>query len=135
VEDIRFMPIQNTLTLVDMRLDIPLMEIQSSAFDLFVAGHLGFGQAPTSVWIGIPLENLKSRDVRNVPDKQGYIAAGKKVYVEARSDEKKGMKYILHLTPKKYYQERDMMEAYRRDIREERLQIRRYKRTGELEEN
>ena len=45
------------------------------------------------------------------------------------------MKYILHLTPKKYYQERDMMEAYRRDIREERLQIRSYKRTGELEEN
>ena len=134
VEDIRFMPIQNTLTLADMRLDIPLMEIQSSAFDLFVAGHLGFGESPTSIWVGFPLDNLKTRDVRNVPDKKGYIAAGKKVYVEARSDEKKGMKYILHLTPKKYYQEREMMEEYRREIREERLQIRRYKRTGELEE-
>jgi hypothetical protein len=132
VEDIRFMPIKNTLTLADMRLDIPLMEIQSSAFELFVAGYLGFREMPTNIWIGFPLDNLKTRDVRNIPDKKGYIAAGKKVYVEAKSDEKKGMRYILHLTPKKYYRERDMMDAYRKEIREERLQIRRYKRTGEL---
>ena len=131
LEDIRFMPIKNAMVLSDRVLDIPLMEIQSSAFELFVAGELGFGDAPTSLWVGFPLNNLKSRDVRNVPDKKGFIAAGKKVYVEAKSDEKKGMKYILHLTPKKFYEERGMMENYRSDIRKERMQIRRYKRTGD----
>ncbi len=134
LQDIRFSSIKNTLTLADMRLDIPLMEIQSSAFELFVAGHLGFGEVPTNVWIGFPLNNLKERDVRNVPDKKGYIAAGKKVFVEAKSHDKKGMKYVLHLTPKQYYKERDMMEAYRREIREDRLRIRQYKRTGKFED-
>lgn len=135
LEDIRFMPIKNSMTLSDKLLDIPLMEIQSSAFELFVAGQLGFGDALTNLWIGFPLNNLKSRDVRNVPDKKGYIASGKKVYVEAKSDEKKGMKYILHLTPKKFYQERDMKGNYRSDIREERLQIRQYKRKDSSKAN
>ena len=131
LQDIRFMPIQNSMILENKILDIPLMEIQSSAFELFVAGQLGFGDALTNLWIGFPLNNLKSRDVRNIPDKKGYMAAGKKVYVEAKSDEKKGMKYVLHLTPKKFFEERDMMESYRTDPGEQKIQIRRYKRTDD----
>ncbi|MEN8798634.1 MAG: AsmA-like C-terminal region-containing protein, partial [Flavobacteriaceae bacterium] len=128
VEDIRFQRISNTLIISDNILEIPLMEIQSSAFELFVAGHLGFADKPTNIWIGFPLANLKSRDVSNVPKKKGYIASGKKVYVEAKSDEKKGMKYVLHLTPKKYYKEREMLDVYRGEIREDRINIRKYKR-------
>lgn len=134
VEDIRFKPIRNTLILSENTLEIPLMEIQSSAFELFVTGHLGFGEVPTNIWIGFPLANLKSRDVKNVPDKKGYIAAGKKVYVEAKSDEKKGMKYVLHLNPKKYYKERDMLDVYRSEIKEDRMQIRKYKREAKKAE-
>ena len=134
LEDIRFKPIRNTLVLSDDTIEIPLMEIQSSAFELFVAGHLGFGDVPTNIWIGFPLANLKSRDVKNVPDKKGYIASGKKVFVEAKSDEKKGMKYVLHLTPKKYYKERDMLDVYRSEIREDRSNIRKYKRDAKKAE-
>ncbi|MGB5693898.1 MAG: AsmA-like C-terminal region-containing protein [Flavobacteriaceae bacterium] len=134
LEDIRFPPIKNTLVLSDDTIEIPLMEIQSSAFELFVNGHLGFGDVPTNIWIGFPLANLKSRDVKNVPDKKGYIASGKKVYVEAKSDEKKGMKYVLHLTPKKYYKERDMLDVYRSEIREDRSDIRKYKRDAKKAE-
>ncbi len=136
LEDIRFQTIRNTLVLADNTLEIPLMEIQSSAFELFVTGHLGFADVPTNIWIGFPLANLKKRDVKNVPDKKGYIASGKKVYVEAKSDEKKGMKYVLHLTPKKYYKERDMLDVYRSEIREDRLNIRKFKReTKKAERN
>jgi hypothetical protein len=135
LEDIRFMPLENTMILSDKTLKIPLMEIQSSAFELFVAGDLGFGEVPTNLWIGFPLNNLKTRDVRNVPDKKGYIASGKKVYVEAKSHEKKGMKYVLHLTPKKFYQEREMLETYRGEIGDEGLQIRQYKRKGAPQSN
>lgn len=135
LQDIRFKPLQNSMILSDKILDIPLMEIQSSAFQLFVAGQLGFGDEATNLWIGFPLRNLKSRDVRNVPDKKGFIASGKKVYVEAKSDEKKGMKYVLHLTPKKFYKEREMMENYRKEIREERKQIRQYKRKKSSKSN
>lgn len=128
LQDIRFGPIKNTLFISDNTVEIPLMEIQSSAFELFVAGHLGLDNKPTNIWIGFPLANLKKRDIRNVPNERGYIEAGKKVYVEAKSDEKKGMKYVLHLNPKKYYKERDMLSTYRSQIKEERQQIREYKR-------
>ena len=41
---------------------------------------------------------------------------------------KKGIKYVLHLNPKKYYKERDLLGTYREEIRTERQEIRRYKR-------
>ena len=134
LQDIKFQPIRNTLYLSENTVEFPLMEIQSNAFELFVAGHLGFEDVPTNIWIGFPLNNLKKRDVQNVPDKKGYIAAGKKVYVEAKSDDKKGMKYILHLTPKKFYKERDMLSIYREEIREDRSNIRQYKRDAKKSE-
>jgi hypothetical protein len=55
--------------------------------------------------------------------------------VEAKSHEKKGMKYVLHLTPKKFYQEREMLETYRGEIGDEGLQIRQYKRKGAPQSN
>ena len=134
LEDIRFSPISNTMFLEANKLEIPLMEIQSSAFELFIAGHLGFEDVDTNLWIGFPLDNLKSRDIKNVPDKEGYIAAGRKVYVEAKSHEKKGIKYVLHLNPKKYYKGRDLMDSYRTEIRQERKEIRDYKRESRKSE-
>ena len=64
LEDIRFQSIKNTLFISGNTVEIPLMEIQSSAFELFVAGRLGFEDVPTNIWIGFPLANLKKRDIK-----------------------------------------------------------------------
>ena len=127
-QDIRFQPITDTLYLSNATLEIPLMEIQSTAIQLFVIGHLGFEDVKTNIWTAIPLSNFKSRDLKQLPDKKGYIESGKNVYVEAKTARDGSIKYVLHLTPKKYYQERGLISNYREEIRNYRYQRRRHKR-------
>ncbi|MBT8181615.1 MAG: hypothetical protein KJO53_08505, partial [Eudoraea sp.] len=88
LEDIRFGSIENVLYVANNTVEFPLMEVKSTAFDFFVAGHLGFEEVPTNLWTGIPLSNFKSRDLNNIPKKTGYVEAGKKIYIEAKSDKK-----------------------------------------------
>lgn len=118
-EDIRFAPISNTVYIKNNTIEIPQMEIRSTAFDLFVEGYLDYGNN-TSIWVSIPLANLKNRDLINIPDKQGYINAGKKVFVEVKSTEENDLKYTLHLTNKKLYKEKDILNEYKSDHKNER---------------
>lgn len=127
-QDIRFQPIKDTLYLSEATLEIPLMEVQSTAIQLFLIGHLGFEDVPTNIWTAIPLSNFKSRDLKQLPDKKGYIESGKNVYVEAKTAKDGSIKYVLHLNPKKYYQERGLISNYRQEIKDYRYQRRRYKR-------
>ncbi len=129
-EDIRFGSIENVLYVANNTVEFPLMEVKSTAFDFFVAGHLGFEEVPTNLWTGIPLSNFKSRDLTNIPNKTGYIEAGKKIYIEAKSDKKNKnkIKYKLHLSEKKYFKERDSLSEYRIQMKEDRLLRRKYKR-------
>lgn len=127
-EDIRFQPIKDTLYLSEATLEIPMIEIQSTAIQLFVIGHLGFEDAKTNLWTAIPLSNFKSRDLKSLPDKKGFIESGNNVYIEGKSDKDGTVKYVLHLNPKKYYQERGLISNYRKEIKEYRQQRRQYKR-------
>ena len=127
-QDIRFNSIKDTLYISESILEIPIVEIQSTAIQLFVLGHMGLEDIPTNIWTAIPLSNLKSRDLVSLPDKKGYIESGKNVYVEAKTAKDGTMKYVLHLNPKKYYQERGMISNYRQEIKEYRYQRRQYKR-------
>ena len=129
-EDIRFGPIENTFYLSDNIVDIPQTEIQSTAFNIFVSGQYGFGEENTNIWTSIPLKNLKKRDLVNIPDKKGYIEAGKMVYIEAKSGKNDDIKYVLHLSPRKYYKERGMLSQYREEIKEERKLRREFKRAS-----
>ena len=133
-EDIWFQPIQNELYIANNAVEIPLMEIQSNAIDLFIAGHLGFENVPTNLWTAIPLTNFKSRDLTNIPNKTGYIEAGKKIYIEAKSDKKNKIKLKLHLSEKQYFKERDSLGEYRIMVKEGRLLRRKYKRDTRQEE-
>ncbi len=129
-QDIRFGPIENTFYLSDNKVDIPQMEIQSTAFNIFISGQYGFGEVDTNIWTSIPLENLKKRDLINIPDKKGYVEAGKMVYIEAKSDKNDEIKYVLHLSPRKYYKERGILSQYREEIKEERKLRREFKRAS-----
>ncbi len=134
LEDIRFANIENVLYFANNTVEFPLMEIQSTAFDFFVAGHLGYGEVPTNLWTAIPLSNFKSRDITNIPGKKIYIETGKKIYIEAKNGKKNKMKYKLHLSEKKYFKERDSLSAYKTMVKENKLLRKKYKRDSRINE-
>ncbi|MGB5204717.1 MAG: AsmA-like C-terminal region-containing protein, partial [Eudoraea sp.] len=135
-EDIRFGSIENILYVANNTVEFPLMEVQSTALDFFVTGHLGFDDVPTSLWTAIPLSNFKNRDIDNIPKKTEYMEAGKKIYIEAKSKDKDIDKtqYKLHLSEKKYFKERDSLSEYRIMMKENRLLRRKYKRDTRADE-
>ena len=133
-ENIRFGSIENVLYLANNTVEFPLMEVKSTAFDFFVAGHLGFEEVPTNLWTGIPLSNFKSRDLVNIPNKTGYVEAGKKIYIEAKSDKKNNIKYKLHLSERQYFKERSSISTYKTQMKEDRLLRRKYKRDTRMNE-
>lgn len=127
-DDIRFSEIKNTLYISDNTVEIPQFEILSTAFDLFVEGHLGFGEKETNIWASIPLENLKHRDVIDIPDKKGYIDTGKKIFIEIAGKKNEKAKYQLHLTNKKLYQQKPYLGKYKTKCKEEYHLRRKHKR-------
>jgi len=134
-EDIRFGPIENSLYVANNTIEIPLMQIQSTALDFFTSGHLGYGKVPTNLWTAIPLSNFKSRDLVNIPNKIGYAESGNKIYIEAKSVKKDKIKYKLHLSEKKYFKERELLSEYRIMVKEDKLLRRKYKREVRMNKN
>ena len=132
-DDIRFAPIKNTLYISENTVEIPQFEILSNAFDLFIEGHLGFQEKGTNIWASIPLGNLKNKDVVDIPDKEGYIATGKKVFIEIASEKNEKTKYQLHLTNKKLFQQKDILGQYKRKCKEQFQFRRKHKRSKKAE--
>ena len=126
-ENIRFNTIEDVIYIDNNVVEIPQLEIQSTAFDFFVEGHLGFEDKDTNVWVSIPLANLKHRDITNVPDKKGAIDAGRKIYIEATREGADKLKYKLHLTNKKLFEQKHILNQYRVKHREE-IRLRRQHR-------
>lgn len=119
-EDIKFGPIKDTLFIADRTVEIPLLEIQSTAFELFVDGNLNYDNK-TDIWVAIPLSNLKKRkDLLTVPASEGYADAGKKVFVEIKDDGTGKLDYKFHLSSKKYYEERGIIDDYKEDQKNDR---------------
>ena len=127
-DDIRFAPIKNTLYLSNNIVEIPQFEISSNVFHLFVEGHLGFGEKDTNIWASVPLGNLKQQEVVDIPDKKGYIDAGKKVFIEITSKKNEKTKYQLHLTNKKLYEQKNILSQYKKKCIEEYKLRRKHKR-------
>ena len=114
--DLLFAPIQNHFTIDGLHIDIPMMEIQSNAINLFMKGTLSYGDK-TNLWIAIPLDNLKKADRSVVPPKRGYAATKSKVYIEVTSDEVGNNKFKFRLSSKKFYKQRGIKPQYREDKR------------------
>ena len=129
-DNIRFAPINEVIYISDNTVEIPQFEIQSTALDFFIEGHLGFKNKGTNIWASVPLENLKRRDVVNIPDKKGYIEAGKKLFVEIASEQDQKATYKLHLTNKKLYEQKNMLSQYKKKHREEAHLRRKHRRAS-----
>ena len=126
-EDIRFNTIEDVIYIDNNVVEIPQMEIQSTAFDFFVEGHLGFEDKDTNVWVSVPLANLKHRDITDIPDKKGAIDSGRKIYIEATNEGEDKLRYKLHLTNKKLFEQKHILNQYREKHKEE-IKLRRQHR-------
>ena len=112
LEDIRFADISQEVYIANRTIEIPRTEIQSTAFNLFVEGHFNYDDN-TNLWLSIPLANLKKRELVKIPDKEGFINSGKKVFIEVKKNEEGELEYKLHLSNKKLYEERGNLNQYR----------------------
>lgn len=123
---IRFAPITDTLLITHRVVHIPRMEIQSTAFNLFVEGHLNYDNN-TNIWVSLPWQNLRSWQEGELPEKTGYAESGGKLFVEI-TEEDGAMKYRLRLTNRRLYRHRGIPDQYRIDKREERAIRRAYRK-------
>ena len=127
-EDIRFADISEELYIANRTVEIPRMEILSTAFDLFIEGHLNYDNK-TNIWISVPLSNIKKRDLAHIPIEKGFIDAGNKVFVEVKDDGENKLEYKFHLNNKKLYEERGILNEYREDHKKSRKQKNENKKT------
>lgn len=113
-ENIYFSPISNTVVIRGNQIEIPQMEVQSTAFSMFVEGTFSYGDS-TNMWISIPINNLKKRDDSSPPEQIGYGQAGKKIYVEVYTDKQGVDQFKLRLSKKRFYEQQGRLEEYKRD--------------------
>ena len=97
----------------------PLTEIQSNAVHLFLEGIFSFGN-DTDLWISIPLDNIRKRDLSIIPEKQSYGASKRKIHLESRSDKKGAIKFKFFLTKKRFYKQRGLLDKYKADRKRDR---------------
>ena len=122
-EKIRFAPITNLLTIKGNDIQIPEMEIQSNAINMFIEGTLSYAadgngkhnSNNTNLWVSIPLDNLKSSDRSIIPKKRGYAATRRKVYLELKANKKGKNKFKLRTSKRKFYKHRGILNQYRED--------------------
>ncbi len=114
LEKIEFAPLINTVRLEDQTMEIPRMEVQSTAFGLFLGGRFGFEDS-TNLWISFPWENFNKRDFVDPPKKEGYLASGQKLFVEVREYPPDKTRYFLHLSNKKMFEQLGDPELYQEE--------------------
>jgi hypothetical protein len=114
--EISFAPIENRLSFKGSDIEIPLMEIQSNAINMFIEGVYSYGDN-TNIWVTIPFYNLKSANRAVIPEKRGYETARAKIFLEVTTDEKGENKFKFHLRKKKFYIQRGIKEEYKEDLK------------------
>ena len=101
------------------------MEVQSTAFNLFVEGHLNYDNN-TNIWVSLPWKNLRKWEEGKLPEKTGFAESGGKIFVEI-SDQEGEMKYRLRLRNKRLYEHQGIPDQFRIDRRKERACRRAYR--------
>ncbi|MDA8693396.1 AsmA-like C-terminal region-containing protein, partial [Saprospiraceae bacterium] len=111
-KNVRFAPISNQLTFRNDSLYIPLMEIQSTAFDVFVDGH--YHSDHPNVWLSLPLFNLKERDISVIPKKEGFARRKMKLHFEYAMHNKAKPNVKLRLSKRKFYKDRGQLDLWKK---------------------
>jgi len=82
-------------------------------------GTLSYGDL-TDIWVSIPLNNLKRTNRYIIPEKTGYAASKRKVYIEVTSDENGDNQFKFRLFKRRFYRTRGILEQYKIDKKRDR---------------
>ena len=118
-DDIIFAPIESKIQINGNNMRFPLTEIQSNAVHLFLEGIFSFGM-DTNLWISLPLDNLRKRDLAVIPEKKGYATSKRKFHLESRSDKKGAIKFKFFFTKRRFYKQRGLLDKYKSDRKRDR---------------
>lgn len=118
-QELRFAPIIGELTINGQEIHFPQLEIQSNAIHLFMEGTLSYGTL-TDIWVSIPLNNLKRTNRYIIPEKTGYAASKRKVYIEVTSAENGDNQFKFRLFKRRFYRTRNILEQYKIDKKRDR---------------
>ena len=114
---IRFAQLSNSITIKESRMDILQMEVQSTAANIFVEGHVDDTNG-TNIWVTIPLDNLKKKYLLQAPSPRGYASEKWKVFMEFYSDKSEPIDRKLRLSKRKFYKKRGIPKQLRSDRKE-----------------
>ena len=74
----------------------------------------------TNLWISLPLDNLRKRDLAVIPEKKGYANSKRKFHLESRSDKKGAIKFKFFFTKRRFYKQRGLLDKYKSDRKKDR---------------
>ncbi len=125
LDSLAFAPITNRVQIIGDSMAIPLMEVQSNAFNVFLQGDVVLGR-DMDLWISVPLNNLKKPDLDVIPTKQGWNDSRFKVHINLQTSEAKaseGMGPVaprakvletkVRLRKRRYYKDRGRLDEWR----------------------
>ena len=106
LDNIEFAKLRDTMTINGQDITLSRMEIQSTAFTLFVEGTYSFVAGKTDLSVQIPLSNLKKRDTDYKPENVGIDKRmGASIFLRAY-DDSDGKLQIKYDPFKSYYKEK-----------------------------
>ena len=108
---LKFAPITNQLTFINDSIYVPLMELQSNAFNIFIDGY--YHDDYPNIWLSIPLFNLKKRDLSIVPIKEGYARRKTKFHLEYGQHKKPKPSFKFRLSKRKFYKDRGLLDKWK----------------------
>ncbi len=102
LSNITFAELTNKLSIKDNDVQIPRMEIASTAITMYVEGVYGYNKKSTDISMQIPISNLRRQDPSYKPANKGANAkVGMSIYLRAKSDETGKIKIGLELFKKR----------------------------------
>lgn len=126
LDNLKFAPVTNIVTLDTNTIHLPLMEIPSSAFRVFVEGDMSLGES-MDFWVSVPLVNLITPDSTAALQPTGYATHKFKVHVEfAKKGAEEDLETKLRLSRRKFYKQRQDLgtwKANRKYWKEERKRL------------
>ena len=101
LSNIEFAELKNNLTIKGNMVQIPRMEVASTAITMYVEGVYGY-KGNTDISMQIPISNLKRQDPSYKPTNKGVDAkVGMSIYLRAKSDDTGKIKIGLELFKKR----------------------------------
>lgn len=117
LSNIQFGPIDNKVSILGSHIHIPLMEVQSDAFDFFMEGFIdergGLGENMADLWLSFPLDNIKGRELGVIPPNRGWPATSNKVHLHLTQNKDGVISTKFRLRKRKFYKDRDRLDEYK----------------------